>query len=364
MRTCIKMFALCMLLCALSCSSNNAETTSEEPTVSVVAMKVKKGAIASYVTTTGTIFPLQELIISPKISGRIEKLFVDEGDQVKKGQRLVELEQDRLLILVKEADASLQEAAAQLKNIESTLKRNQKLFDQGVLDTQRLDDVTTEHDLAKARILRAQASLERAQKDLKDSVIIAPFNGFIVEKAMNEGEIATSMPPSKIFHLVDTSRVKIECGINEVRKTSISVDKEALITLDAYPNERFKGKITTMNPKVDIDSRTFKIKIEIPNNDFRLETGMFARIRIIERQSSNALLIPQNIIIEEENIQKVFAVENSKAIEKPITIGIVNHPLVEVVDGLKEGDIVITQGFYALKDGIKVRVKELLDQGA
>jgi multidrug efflux pump subunit AcrA (membrane-fusion protein) len=75
-------------------------------------------------------------------------------------------------------------------------------------------------------------------------------------------------------------------------------------------------------------------------------------------------LIPQDIIIEEENTQKVFVVENSRAIEKPVTIGIVNHPLVEVIDGLKEGDIVITQGFYALKDGIKVRVKELLDQGS
>ena len=131
--------------------------------------------------------------------------------------------------------------------------------------------------------------------------------------------------------------------------------KEVLIEMDAYPDEIFTGKITTVNPMVDPNSRTFKIKIDIPNPDFRLESGMFARIRIIERESKNALLIPQRVIISGEAVKKVFAVENGRAVEKPITTGIMNHPIIEVTEGLKEGDIVVTEGFYALKDGIKVQ---------
>jgi membrane fusion protein (multidrug efflux system) len=266
-------------------------------------------------------------------------------------------------MVIKEAKAFLEEGQAQLKNLEATLKRNQKLFEEGVLDSQRFDDVTTERDLALARVQRMRATLERAEQDLKDSVITAPFAGFIVEKIMNEGEMATTMPPSNIFHLVDTSSVKIECGIPEDKKTSIIIGKEAFIEVDAYPGEAFTGKITTVNPLVDISTRTFKIKIEISNPDFRLESGMFARIRLIERESRGALLIPQRVIIEEESAKKVFIVENERAVEKFITIGIIDPPLAEIIQGVSEGEIVVTEGFYALKNGIKVIIKEASEEG-
>jgi RND family efflux transporter MFP subunit len=348
---------LCFTLVALGCGSNSDEMEKKETVVSVITTNVKRGDISSFIYTTGAIFPKQESMISPKVSGRIEKLYVDEGDRVKKGQPLAILEQERIRIGVKESEASLKETEAQLKNLQATLKRNQKLFEEGVIDSQRFDDTTTERDLAEARVQRAQAVLERIQQDLKDSIIVAPFDGFIVEKMMNEGEMATTMPPSNIFHLVDTSSIKIECGITEEKKKSIKVGEEVLIEVDAYPDDVFTGKITTVNPKVDADSRTFKIKIELPNPVFRLEIGMFTRMKIIEYKSKGALLIPQRVIVEDNESKKVFVVVNSRAVEKPITTGIINHDIVEVTEGLNEGDVVVTEGFYALKDGIKVQVK-------
>jgi len=366
MRSLLRTILLWVPLTALvtgGCGSNGSKTIDQETVVPVIVTKVKRGDITSSLHTMGSIFPTQESMISPKISGRIEKLYVDEGDRVEKGKPLAELEQERLRMVIKEAKASLEEGQAQLKNLEATLKRNQKLFEEGVLDSQRFDDVTTERDLALARVQRMRATLERAEQDLKDSVITAPFAGFIVEKIMNEGEMATTMPPSNIFHLVDTSSVKIECGIPEDKKTSVTIGKEAFIEVDAYPGEAFTGKITTVNPLVDISTRTFKIKIEIFNPDFRLESGMFARIRLIERESRGALLIPQRVIIEEESAKKVFIVENERAVEKFITIGIIDPPLAEITQGLSEGEIVVTEGFYALKNGIKVIIKETSEEG-
>ncbi len=364
MKLFVRLLLLSSLIVAPGCGTNDATTVDEEPVISVLATKVVRNDIVSFINTTGTIFPKQESMISPKTSGRIEKLYVDEGDMVKRGQPLVELEQERLRIVVKEAEASVKEARAQLKNLEATVKRNQKLFEQGVVDSQRFDDTSTERDLAQARVQRAQATLERAEQDLKDSIITAPFDGFIVEKMMNEGEMATTMPPSNIFHLVDTSTVKIESGINENKRRALRIGKEVLIELDAYPNEVFRGKITVVNPMVDTSSRTFKIKIEFPNPDFKLEPGMFARVRIIDRKSENALLIPQHVIIEDGSVQKVFVVKDGRAVEKIITTDIVNYPLVEVTTGLEENDIVVSEGFYSLKDGIKVSIKELSDGGA
>lgn len=358
MKSFVGTILLSILLITAGCGSNGAKTTTKEPVVPVVTTKVKRGDISSFIYTTGTIFPRQESMISPKTSGRIEKLFVDEGDQVTKGEPLVMLEQERILIGVKEAEASLKEAEAQLKNLEATLKRNQQLFEEGVIDSQRFDDTTTERDLAEARVQRAKATLEKVQQDLKDSVIEAPFDGFIVEKMMNEGEMATTMPPSNIFHIVDTSSIKIECGITEEKRKSIKLGDEVLVTVDAYPDEVFTGKITTVNPKIDPISRTFKIKIELPNPDFRLESGMFARINIIEYESKDALLVPQHVVVEEDESKKVFVVENSRALGKPVTTGIINGDMVEVTGGLSDGDVVVTEGFYALKDGIKVDVKQ------
>jgi len=363
MKVSLSTILLCLMFIFTACGSNSAKTPVEEQTVPVLATRVTRGDISSSIFVTGTIFPLQESMISPKISGRIEKLHVDEGDRVSKGQPLVELEQERLRIMVRESQASLQEARAQLKNLESTLARSNKLFREGVIDSQRFDDVTTERDLAQARLKRAEALLEKAEQDLTDSVITAPFDGLVVEKLMNEGEMATTMPPSNIFHLVDTSRVKIECDLSEDKRTVIRIGKEAFIEVDAIPGEVFTGEITTVNPKVNIRSRTFTIKIEIPNPDLRLESGMFARTRIVEKQSKQALIIPHRVIIDEGSTKKVFLVEDGRAVEQPITTGITDSSMTEVTGGVKEGAIVVSEGFYALKDGSRVIIKELSEAG-
>ena len=140
MKLLIKFLLLTSLIVASGCGSNDAKTVIGEPVISVIATKVVRDDIVSFINTTGTIFPKQESMISPKTSGRIEKLYVDEGDRVEKGQPLVALEQERLLIVIKETEASLKETRAQLKNMESTVKRNQKLFEQGVVDSQWFDN--------------------------------------------------------------------------------------------------------------------------------------------------------------------------------------------------------------------------------
>jgi len=363
MKLLIRLVFVTLLFITVSCGSNGVKTEPAEPVIPVQATRVKKGDISLYIYTTGSIFPKQESVISPKIFGRIEKLYVDEGDRVKANQPLVKLEQDRLRILVEEAEASLQEARAQLKNIKTKVQRSKGLFEQGVVEVQQYDDLVTEGELAQAIVRRIRATVERAHKDLEDSVISAPFDGFIVEKMMNEGEMATSTPPSSIFHLIDTSSVKIECNITEEKKTVLCVGKESIIELDAYPGEIFTGNITMINPKVDIESRTFKIKIEIPNDDFRLESGMFVRIRIIDRESKGAFLIPQRVIIDEGGEKKVYVIQEGRAVEKTITTGIIDKTTVEVTDGLDENDIIVTEGLYAIKDGIKVLIKKMTVQG-
>jgi membrane fusion protein (multidrug efflux system) len=182
----------------------------------------------------------------------------------------------------------------------------------------------------------------------------APFSGFIVDKMMNEGEMVYAASPSKVLHITDISRVKIECGIAEADKKYLYNGKEAVIEVDAIPGERFKGEITTVNPLIDQNSRTFMIKTEIPNPNNRLESGMFARIRIMKEEKKGAILIPLRSVIEQEGKKVVFIADNSRAKIVPVLLGINDTKTTEVVSGIKGGELVVSEGFYALSDGSKV----------
>jgi len=368
-----KLLTCCLLICALAlpaCGSNRGDTqeVKEEKGVAVEVVRAVKGDIASYIQTTGTVYPKQEAFLSPKIGGKIEKIFVDEGYRVDKGQPLVRLEQTKLIMAKNEAEANLNTVKSELKkaelsleNLSRTMKRNEELYKQGIIDEQKFDNTKTDSldaeaqfQLSSSRLEQVKAQLDQAAQDLKDSIMYAPFSGFIVDKMMNEGEMVYAASPSKVLHITDISRVKIECGIAEADKKYIYNGKEAVIEVDAIPGEKFQGELTTVNPLIDQNSRTFMIKIEIPNPNNKLESGMFARIRIMKEEKKGAILIPLRSVIEREGKKVVFVADNGQAKMVPVLLGINDTKTSEVVSGLKGGEVIVSEGFYALSDGSKV----------
>ena len=338
-------------------SEKDGRQTVTQP-VEVRVSRVIRGDIHTEIHATGTILPDHETYIGPRISGRVEKLFVDEGDFVKKGSPLVKLEQSHFRLALKEAEASCREMQAQLKNLDDKLKRNKRLYEKGIIDKNTLNDVRTKRDLANARLEIARARLEMAEKDMKDSVLYAPFSGFVVERKINTGEIYSAMPGEYVYHIVDTASVKVEVNISETKKRFVHIGKQASVAVDAFPGRVFKGRITVVNPFVDSSNRKFLVKIKIKNPEFLLESGMFARVSIPERKSLNTLIVPAEAVVHRNGRAAVFAVRDSKACLCPVVIGIRTHELVEVVKGIKESDEVITDGLYAVRDGTDVVFKK------
>jgi membrane fusion protein (multidrug efflux system) len=369
-----RLLVFSLLICALllsGCGSNKADPkeVKEEKAIAVEVVRAMKGDISSFIHTTGTVYPKQEAFLSPKIGGKIEKIFVDEGDRVTQGQPLVRLEQTKLIMEKTEAEANyntvkseLKKAELNLENLTRTMKRNEELYKQGIIDAQKYDDTKNDYlnaeahlQVSSSRLEEAKAQLDQANQDLKDSVVYAPFSGFIVDKMMNEGEMVYAAAPSKVLHLTDISRVKIECGIAEVDKKYLLEGKEVIIEVDAFPGERFKGEITTVNPFIDQNSRTFMIKIEIPNPNCKLESGMFARIKIQKEGKKEAIMVPLRSVIEREGKKVVFVADNNnRARMVPVVLGINDTKTTEVVSGLKGGELIVNEGFYALSDGAKI----------
>jgi RND family efflux transporter MFP subunit len=364
-----------MLLCVAiagccGCGSGKEATGTpkKEAPVQVEAVTAVRGDIVSYIRATGTVCPEQEAFVSPEIGGRIEKLFADEGDRITRGQPIIQLEQTKLVMAQNEAAAALNTFRAELRmaelslaNLKKNLKRIRELHRQGVIDDQKYDAAGTEYlsaeaqlQLSAARVTQAEAQLAQAQQNLADSTVYAPFSGFVVKKMMNEGEMVYTMSPAKVLHLTDISRVKIECEIAEAKKQYVHMGKTAQIEVDAFPGERFSGTVTTINPLVDPSSRTFKIKIELPNPDFRFESGMFARIKIVEQERKNTVLVPLKSVVERGGKKVLFIVEKNSARMIPVELGISDHTTIEVRSGLRGGELVVSEGFYAINNGSNV----------
>ena len=355
---------LMVLAFVVGCGShkNNAGNPQEETPVAVSVVTAVRGDISSYIHTTGTVYPVQEAFLSPKIGGRIERIFVEEGDRISAGQRLVQLEQSKLIMAKNEAAAVLNTAQAELRiaqlnlaNIKKNLQRMDELHRQKVIDDQKYDDAKTEYlnaeaqqQLSRARVEQAAAHYAQMEQDLADSVVYAPFSGFVVAKLMNEGEMVYTMTPSKVLHITDLSRVKIECPVAEAKKPFIHPGKTARIDVDALHGEQFVGTISTVNPLIDASSRTFKVKIEIDNPHFKLESGMFARIKILEQEKKDVVLVPLKSVLERNGKKVLFIVENNRARIVPVEPGIHDHTTTEICSGLAGGEQVVSEGFYAL----------------
>jgi len=340
----------------------------QPPTVKV--SKVKRGDISVPILATGTIFPEHESKIGPKISGTIEIVHVDEGDQVKKGQTLAQMDQKNLLIAVRQCKAAVRVAEAQLKeadlkelNLRKEKQRLANLLKKNAISRQRYDDIDTAHSMAltrmeliNAQILSARENLAMAKQKLTDTKILSPFAGLIVKRFINKGEFVSTMPPTPLFLIMNIDNVKMEVGLPEIHLANVAIGNPVEITLDTYPGVTFKGKISTINPMVDPGSRAFKIKVEIPNKDHRLKSGMFARARIYPNIHKDVLIIPFKAVIKRGGGTFVFIADGDIAYSRTVTVGITNEDVIEVIDGLREGDEVVIEGHYGMADKTKVRV--------
>ena len=344
------------------------QVVEEIPAVKVAT--VKRGDIAVPILATGTLFPAHESKIGPKISGTVEVVYVDEGDQATKGQILARLDQSNLLIAVRQNKATVRVAEAQLKeaelkelNLRKEKERLENLFKKHAISRQRYDDIDTAHSMALARmelinaqILSARENVAMAEQKLEDTRIISPFSGLIVKRFINRGEYVTTMPPTLLFLIMNIDKVKMEVGLPEVHLANVAMGNPVEIVTDTYPGVTFKGEISTINPMVDPGSRAFNAKVEIPNKAHRLRPGMFARVKIYPSIHEGVLIVPFKSIVRRGGSTAVFVAEGDRVSLRAVTVGVTTEREIEVVDGLQEGEEVAVEGHYGMPDKTKVRV--------
>ena len=323
--------------------------------------------MAEELHVVGNLVAAASIEVAPKINGRLRQLTVRIGDRVRQGQQVAQVEDDELLQQVSQAEAAFQVAAATVRQREADLAlaetnraRMRSLYERSLLSTQELDDGEAQHqastaqlDLARAQRDQAQASLDELRINLENTVMVSPVEGFVGRRYLDPGAYVTQS--TAVVSIVDIRLVRLVANLVERDLQRVHEGVKTRIEVDAFPGESFLGEVARIAPILDPATRTAEIEIEIPNADFRLKPGMYARVSLSVGSKSAALVIPREAVVLRNSARGVF-VTDPRA-ERPtvrfvtLAIGLEDDERIEVTDGIAEGDVVVTTGAAGLQHG-------------
>jgi len=318
----------------------------------VKASVAAKRDITQALNFSGNIDAFRRAAIAPAVMGsRVLRIFVEEGASVKEGQLLVRME-----------DFQLRQSAAQLSQLESDYKRMSALYSKGSVTAQQYEQVSSGFNSAVA-----------GYELLKNSVELrAPFTGTIIGKYVNEGEVYTGTPGydgiSGVLSIAQLGRMKIEVMVPEQDFVLLRPGQPAQVKTDAYPGVDFEGKIFTVNPALNRTSRTSRVAVEINNDKQMLKPGMFAKVEIVTNSVKNVLAVPATAVVVRNGIPNVFVVKPSedgklpyetKPTMVPVKTGLITENYAQILSGIDEGTIVLTDNNVSLVNETNIRVMEI-----
>lgn len=323
-----------------SCGSNNKKTEEEKQIPIVKITDVTGESFTEFYRVLGAVKPYASAKLSSEEGGIITYLRKDKGDRVGRGEIVVRL--------LKDSDyAMYEQALAQYNLAKDNYERLQRLYIEGAATEQQFVN-------AKLQLDVAEKSVDVYEVRLRKSTVVSPINGIIDVKYMNRGEM--SSPGAPIVSIVDVSRVKVSAGIPESYVNDLSIGQTIDIIFSNSPDERRKGIISFISPTINAVTRTFEIEVVMPNPQGKLKPEMAAYIEITKTAVEDAVVLSQDLIVDNVEEQFVYVLEGDVAKKKIIKVGGRSGNKVIITDGLNIGDKLIYEGFQSLTDGDKVQV--------
>jgi len=352
---------------------HRSTTSQEQESIIPVEIElVSTGSIEETIEVTGWIKAHKVVDVTSKVPGRIESLqvilddgdvvAVEEGLAVKKGQQIAVIDHDTYLAQVDAAKADLQAGEVELADAEREKKRIIRLFEGGSATEQNKDKAVTAAELAAARLNLAKANLQLAQINLKESTIIAPIEGIVTARHIDQGNLIRE--GDRIVTIAEMKTVKVIVAIAEKYGGQITVGTPARIKVDAFGDRIFSAKVYSVYPALDAQTHTIQIEIRMNNDELLLKPGMFARVTLITERKDDAVVIPRDVVLGGKIDEPyVYVVEDGIAHKRFVKIGIKQADRYEIIDGLKAKEMLVVNGMNYLTDAMKVEVVKLEEVG-
>lgn len=338
-----------VLAAVLSCGcgrSGNVQAVAAEPKIVVVPVTVAPVAVrpsARMVSLVGTLYGDQEVTLSSQVDGQIRALNVDLGDAVAMGQAVAQIDDDQWR-------ARLRETEAMLAKAEADESRGRQLAGAKIISPQEYDAVKT------------GAAVARAQRDslkvmIRHARVESPLEGAVAKRFVSAGEYVHGGSP--LFTLVAQDPLKLRGDVPERFAHELQVGQSVQVRVDAFPDRPFTGRLSRISPASNPDNRSVSIEAVVDNHDRALKPGFFANAAVITRTDDRALIVPQEAVVTFAGVTKLFVVKDGTACERQVRLGTRGTAgMVEIVEGVDVGDLVITSGLSKVENGIAVSFKE------
>ena len=291
-------------------------------------------------TYVGYLLPNKRVLMRSEIDGVIEKIDFEEGDEITKGKRLVDIstKEHRLKLKIAITDSNLADI---------NIKRDEKLAAQNLIPNAQLDQT-------KTRAESASLNKELAEISLNKSLISSPLKGTIKTRHIKVGEFVRK--GDKLVEILDIDKIIVKVNIPEQEILSIQVGQNVEVALYIMEKKTFLGRVKNIGLEADSSNRTFPVEILVDNKERQLRAGMLARATFTKKVNQDQIVIPRHTILERDRGRVVFVFDDGKAFRRNITIGLSQQDKVQVVQGLNKGELIVVEGHTKLTDGEEVNV--------
>jgi len=343
---------------------------SEPVGVTATVLTVASEPFHAIVPVTGTLISRARVEVKAEVIGRVTRFDKEEGAHVEAGEPVAWVNDENYQLALRQAETSVKVAEASLERatlVEShsraELERAGNLLTSGGITDKDLKaaqlaerDAAAQVSIAKAQIDQARAALELAQKHVRDTVIRAPIAGEIQRKSINQGayvEAATA-----VMTVVDNQRLELECAVASAELAPIRSGQRVPFTVNSYPGVTFEGRVVEINPAVDEQTRSARVRVQVENTGRKLKAGMFGQGEIRTGVDAAAIVVPSNAVYRDDRSAKsayVFVLLAGKAARRDVRIGRERDSKLEIVEGLKPGDRLIGDQSIEIAEGVPIQ---------
>jgi len=343
------LYTMLLLTAVLAgCSKEKGKDTASpapqaaEPAFSVEGMIVRTEELDDKIYTTGTLLANEEVELRPETSGRVVGIYFEEGSPVSRGQLLAKIDNSEL--------------NAQLKRlqIQAELSRTEEARQKKLLEIEAISQ--EEYDITLSGLNTIQAEMDLLQTQIRKTNIVSPFSGVVSLRYISEGGYVS--PTSLIASMQQIDPIKLEFSVPE---RYISEVKEGTVINFSVTNseETYQARVYAIDTKIDVNTRTVKVRARSANPENTLKPGAFARVEIILKTFDEAILVPSEAILTELEGEKVYISENGKATSKKIKTGIRTERRVQIIEGLSPKDTLVLTGLMSIQEGKTLEFKEI-----
>jgi membrane fusion protein (multidrug efflux system) len=319
----------------------NTQQLPSIPPVRVIAGHPEKGTFEQFTNIAGTLKATESVTLRPEVEGKVRDIYFTSGQRVKKGDKILKIE-DAIY------KANLEEAEAKLELGRSTYERALALLKRQAGTVKDKDKTYAEWQVTKAEV-------DKARSQLKKTLIVAPFDGILGLKNLSIG--AYVKPGEEIVILSDMDPMNIEFSIAEQYLDKVQPGKDVTLEIDAFPDNVFRAQIESIDANVDPLNRSLKVRATFPNiNDGELRPGLFGRIKLLISSHEDVLMVPDSAVETRGTREYVYLVKNGVAVATPVKVGGRNGKMVEIQSGLEPEDTVVFVGSMKLQDSMPVQV--------